>query len=98
MCVTAFFHIDDLRHLTSLQVLDLRHNKLKEVPGVIYELPALQTLYLRYNKIKVIGPEVGKLKVCVCVCLKENQLLRSGVRGAHILLVKLKVTVVICKH
>ena len=76
MCVTAFFHIDDLRHLTSLQVLDLRHNKLKEVPGVIYELPALQTLYLRYNKIKVIGPEVGKLKVCVCVCLKENQLLK----------------------
>lgn len=59
MCIC----VDDLRLLTNLQVLDLRHNKFKEIPSVVYELPALQTLYLRCNKIKVVHPDIGKLKV-----------------------------------
>lgn len=52
-----------MRNLSSLQVLDLRHNRFKEVPPVVYEMPALQTLYLRFNKIKELHPAIGNLTV-----------------------------------
>lgn len=55
----------EMRNLNSLQVLDLRHNKFKEVPPVVYELPALQTLYLRFNKIKELHPAIGNLTVSI---------------------------------
>ena len=54
-----------MRSLGSLQVLDLRHNKFREVPPIVYELPALQTLYLRFNKIRDIHPAIGNLTVSV---------------------------------
>ena len=58
---------DELRNLGNLQVLDLRHNKLKEIPPVVYNLGSLQTLYLRFNKIKVVSPSICNLTVSVCV-------------------------------
>ena len=46
-------------------MLDLRHNKLRQIPPVVYELSSLQTLYLRsvllhtlsacYSIVLVIG-------------------------------------------
>ena len=59
----AYTHLDDLTNLGNLQVLDLRHNKFKEIPPVVYNLPALQTLYLRFNRIKVVHANIGNLKV-----------------------------------
>ena len=56
-------HTDDLRNLVALQVLDLRHNRFKDIPSIVCQLPALQTLYLRCNKIKVVQPEIGNLTV-----------------------------------
>lgn len=44
-------------------MLDLRHNKLKDIPYVVYDLASLQTLYLRFNRIKVVSPSIGNLKV-----------------------------------
>ncbi len=68
MCILFLSLTDDLRNLVALQVLDLRHNRFKEIPSIIFQLTALQTLYLRCNKIKVIQPELGNLQVlCVCV-------------------------------
>ena len=58
-------HPDDLVNLGNLQVLDLRHNRFKDIPNVVYNLPALQTLYLRFNRIKVVHANIGNLKVCL---------------------------------
>ncbi len=33
----------------------LRHNKLKEVPSVVYKLHTLKTLYLRFRKKEYTG-------------------------------------------
>ena len=52
-----------MKNLVNLQVLDLRHNKFKEVPTVVYELQTLKTLYLRFNKIRAVSASIGKLEV-----------------------------------
>ncbi len=52
-----------MKNLVTLQVLDLRHNKFKEVPQVVYELHSLKTLYLRFNKIRTVSASIGKLEV-----------------------------------
>lgn len=52
-----------MKSLVNLQVLDLRHNKFKEVPAVVYELLTLKTLYLRFNKIRTVSASIGKLEV-----------------------------------
>lgn len=54
---------DSMKNLVNLQVLDLRHNKFKDVPPVVYELRTLKTLYLRFNKIKTVSSSIGKLEV-----------------------------------
>lgn len=54
---------DSMKNLVNLQVLDLRHNKFKDVPTVVYELRTLKTLYLRFNKIKTVSSSIGKLEV-----------------------------------
>ena len=70
MYIAVLSLTDDLRNLVALQVLDLRHNRFKEIPSIIFQLTALKTLYLRCNKIKVVQPELGNLQVlCVCVCV-----------------------------
>lgn len=56
-----------MKNLVNLQVLDLRHNKFKEVPAVVYELRTLKTLYLRFNKIKTVSSEIGMLEVGVYI-------------------------------
>lgn len=58
---------DAMKNLVNLQVLDLRHNKFKEVPAVVYELRTLKTLYLRFNKIKTVSSEIGMLEVGVYI-------------------------------
>ena len=52
-----------MKNLANLQVLDLRHNKFKDVPSVVYELRSLKTLYLRFNKIKTVCSSIGNLEV-----------------------------------
>lgn len=52
-----------MKNLVNLQVLDLRHNKFKEVPSVVYDLRTLKTLYLRFNKIKTVSANLGQLEV-----------------------------------
>ena len=52
-----------MKNLVNLQVLDLRHNRFKEVPAVVYELRTLKTLYLRFNKIRTVSASIGKLEV-----------------------------------
>ena len=59
----VWFSVGELRQLVSLQVLDLRHNKLKSVPTVVYELVSLQTCYLSFNKITAVSPAIGNLTV-----------------------------------
>ena len=56
-------HADAMKNLVNLQVLDLRHNRFKEVPMVVYELRSLKTLYLRFNKIKTVSSNIGNLEV-----------------------------------
>lgn len=53
----------ELRQCVSLSVLDLRHNKLREIPSVVCELASLQTLYLRFNKIVTVNPAIANLRV-----------------------------------
>ena len=50
----------------SLTFLDLRHNKLCEIPPVIYKLKALTHLYLRFNRIRIIDEDLANLKVWIC--------------------------------
>ena len=64
MLLLLLLLLDSLKNLASLQVLDLRHNKFKDVPNVVYELASLKTLYLRFNKIKIVSPNIGMLEVC----------------------------------
>lgn len=52
-----------MKNLVNLQVLDLRHNRFKEVPMVVYELHTLKTLYLRFNKIRTVSSNIGNLEV-----------------------------------
>ena len=47
----------------TLTFLDLRHNKLCEIPPVIYKLKALTHLYLRFNRIRIIDEDLANLKV-----------------------------------
>lgn len=61
--VISFLATEAMKNLANLQVLDLRHNKFKEVPSVVYELRTLKTLYLRFNKIRTVSPNIGKLEV-----------------------------------
>ena len=83
MYLYSFLHLfllaGELRNCVSLQVLDLRHNKLRDhIPSVVYELSSLQTLYLKFNKITEVSPAIGNLgvsisqlylTVCTCTCI-----------------------------
>ena len=53
-CVLVVSLTDELRSLTALTVLDLRHNKLRQIPPVVYELSSLQTLYLRSVSLSTV--------------------------------------------
>ena len=70
--------VGELRQLVSLQVLDLRHNKLKSVPTVVYEMVSLQTCYLSFNKITAVSAAIGNLSVSsfvpYCVVTKEREM------------------------
>ncbi len=64
MLLLLLLYTDELRNCISLQVLDLRHNKLRDhIPTVVYELVSLKTLYLKFNKITEVSPAIGNLAV-----------------------------------
>lgn len=54
---------DSLAECTRLSILDVRHNKLCEIPPVIYRLPNLVLLLLRCNRIRVVDRDIGRLTV-----------------------------------
>lgn len=41
----------------------MRHNKLCEIPPVIYSLVSLTHLFLRFNRIRVVDEAIGRLTV-----------------------------------
>ncbi len=54
---------DTLSECTNLRILDVRHNKLCEIPPVIYSLVGLTHLLLRFNRIRVVDRAIGRLTV-----------------------------------
>lgn len=58
----------DLAKLTSLEVLDLRHNRLEgDLPSCIYGLRGLKQLILSYNKVGVLCDDIKNLQVLNCL-------------------------------
>lgn len=54
---------ETLAQCTQLRVLDIRHNKLCEIPQVVYKLHNLTHLFLRFNRIRVVDEEIKYLTV-----------------------------------
>ena len=48
----------------NLRVLDCRHNRLIDIPSVVYKLTSLTTLYLRWEIIEIL-----KYRIC---CYKTS--------------------------
>lgn len=57
---------DTLSQCVHLRMLDIRHNKLCEIPPVVYTLHNLTHLLMRFNRIRVVDEEISNLKVCIC--------------------------------
>jgi len=51
-------HIDKLQNL---QILVLRHNRLRHMPKELARLPQLKELHIQQNQINVLPPAFGKL-------------------------------------
>ena len=50
-----------------------RHNKLREIPSVVYQIKSLQKLYLRFNKITTIDPAIQNLDNLTQLIIRENK-------------------------
>ena len=52
----------------------MRHNRLTEIPKVVYKLTSLTTLYFRFNRLKVLDPELGNLVNLTNFSIRENNI------------------------
>jgi len=57
----------------NLLIMFYRHNKLREIPSVVYLLKSLQILYLRFNKITTIDPAIENLNNLTQLIIRENK-------------------------
>ena len=65
---------EDIEQLYSKTVLDLRSNRIKELPKEIGNLTNLQILYLGYNQIKELPKEIGNLTNLQFLYLGHNEI------------------------
>ncbi|UJR31559.1 hypothetical protein I4U23_019046 [Adineta vaga] len=55
------FPNDHIDKLGNLQILVLRHNRLRHIPKELTHLPQLKELHIQQNQINVLPPEFGQL-------------------------------------
>ena len=63
-----------MSNLQNLHVLDLRHNRLTEIPAGVYKMSNVTTLYLRFNRIREVGEEIGNLTKLTNLSIRENNI------------------------
>lgn len=86
--------LDTLQPFTSIQEalkqpekvvkLELRRNKLKEVPPEVFLFKNLQYLDLSKNSIKVLPPEIDSLQALQILILKKNDLVTLPKQIGHL--------------
>ena len=73
--LTAFTSIEEaLKTPEDVLKLNLKKQKLKEIPPEVYQFPYLQVLNLSKNKIRYIPKEIGKLELLQDLNLGKNQI------------------------
>lgn len=63
-----------MSNLQNLHVLDLRHNRLTEIPAGVYKMSNVTTMYLRFNRIREVGEEIGNLTKLTNLSIRENNI------------------------
>jgi hypothetical protein len=64
----------EIRNLTSLRILNLSVNQIKELPSEIGELKSLQEFYIYENELEVLPVEIGNLTSLKIINLSVNQI------------------------
>merc|ERR1711977_817098 len=66
--------ISDLSSLQFLEVLDLQHNQLTEIPKDIHLCPSLRDLNLESNKLVTLHPDIGQCRALRRLNVSDNHL------------------------
>jgi len=64
-----------LPNYKSLKLLDLRNNRLQDIPGEICTLSQLATLKVDYNYLVALPFSLGNLSELVCLSASQNRLI-----------------------
>jgi len=73
--LTAFTSIEEaLKTPEDVLKLNLKKQKLKEIPLEVYQFPYLQVLNLSKNKLRYIPKEIGELELLQDLNLGKNQI------------------------
>jgi Leucine-rich repeat (LRR) protein len=64
-----------LPNYKQLKLLDLRNNRLQEIPGEICTLQQLATLKVDYNYLVALPFSLGNLSELVCLSASQNRLI-----------------------
>jgi leucine-rich repeat protein SHOC2 len=64
------------RRLKRLKMLDLRENKISELPTIIADLQCLSILLLSSNQLKAVPEEIGQCSQLTQLDLQHNELER----------------------
>ncbi|VDD83499.1 unnamed protein product [Mesocestoides corti] len=65
----------DLANLKSLEVLDLRHNRLEgQLPACVYALSGLKQLILSYNKLHTLSDDIKNLQRLTILIVNRNSI------------------------
>lgn len=64
----------EIGQFTTLDLLDLRHNRIRQVPPEIGRLANLRDLFLSHNMLTSLPPEIGRLVNLRDLLLDHNQL------------------------